>query len=148
LFNQIMALSLKRSITMKKNIFIFLLFSFSIHLIAQEDKRGTIRVEKKGQLSKINFDDVNYRLVGIDQYGNVLDSAVVEFQMSATIKGVFYTEKTIGPNLTYKMQQLLGKCDRTSQLFFDKIKAKDRNGTLVEMPKFKYTFGYSNESDN
>lgn len=136
--------------TMKKYCCIILAFFFSISLFAQEineSNRGTIKVQKKGTLSKIQFDDVNYRLIGIDQYGNVLDSAVVEFQMSVTIKGIFYTEQTTGPALTYQMQQLLGKCDRTSKIFFAKIKAKDRNGTVVEMPKFQYNFGYRDENN-
>ena len=135
---------------MKKTLF-FLLSILCFSVFSQETiefNRGTIKVQKKGQLSKIQFDDVNYRLIGIDQYGNVLDSAVVEFQLSVTIKGIYYSEQTTGPALTYKMQQLLGKCDRTTKIFFYKIKAKDRNGTVVEMPKFQYTFGYANESDN
>ena len=135
---------------MKSFISIIIVFFLTTSLIAQEtdeSNRGTIKVERKGQLSKIQFDDVNYRLIGIDQYGNVLDSAVVAFQMSVTIKGIFYSEQTIGPALTYKMQQLLGKSDRTSKIFFDKIKAKDRNGTVVEMPKFQYNFGYRDENN-
>ena len=134
---------------MKKFLFLFLFSSISVPLLAQEaNNRGTIKVQKKGQLVKIQFDDVNYRLIVIDQYGNVLDSAVVEFQMSLTIKGIFYSEKTTGPALSYKMQQLLGKCDRTSKIFFENIKAKDRSGTIVKMPKFQYTFGYSEEDNN
>ena len=133
---------------MKKILFFFLLFSTSISLIAQEiDTRGTIKVQKTGQLAKVQFDDVNYRLIGIDQYGNVLDSAVVEFQMNLTIKGIAYSEKTVGPALTYQMQQLLGKCDRTSKIFFEKIKAKDRNGVIVNIPKFQYNYGYSDENN-
>lgn len=121
-----------------------------ISVFAQEtetENRGTIRVQKIGHLVKIQFDNVNYRLIGIDQYGNVLDSAVVQFQMSATIKGIAYSEKAVGSALTYEMQQLLGKSDRTTKLFFDKIKAKDRNGTLLDMPKFQYSLGRSDESN-
>ena len=134
---------------MKNILLVVLLFSSSLSSFAQEtENRGTIKVQKKGQLVKTQFDDVNYRLIGIDQYGNVLDTAVVEFQMSVTIKGIFYSEKTIGPGLTYQMQQLLGKCDRTSKIFFENIKAKDRNGTIVKMPKFQYNFGYSDENND
>ena len=145
-----MVLSLPRSITMKKILVILFVIVSCVSVWAQDTdliNRGTIRIQKKGQLAKINFDDVNYRLIGIDQYGNVLDSAVVEFQMSVTIKGIFYTEQTVGPALSYQMQKLLGKTDRTSKLFFDKIKAKDRNGTVVEMPKFQYNFGYRDENN-
>jgi hypothetical protein len=135
---------------MKKLIILFFFSAFYISVSAQEmdnGNRGTIKIQKKGQLVKIQFDDVNYRLIGIDQYGNVLDSAVVEFQLSVTVKGIFYSEKTVGFGLSYQMQQLLGKCDRTSKIFFENIKAKDRNGTFVDMPKFQYTFGYLNENN-
>lgn len=135
---------------MKIFIPILIVFVFSASLFAQEtneSNRGTITVQKRGQLSKIQFDDVNYRLIGIDQYGNILDSAVVEFQMAVTIKGIFYTEQTVGSALTFNMQQLLGKSDRTSKIYFDKIKAKDRNGTMVNMPAFRYNFGYRDENN-
>lgn len=112
----------------------------------QEDEfKGTVKVQKTGHLVKVLFDNVNYRLIGIDQYGNPLDSAVVEFQMGVTVKGIFYREETKGFNLTYEMQQLLGKCDQSSKIFFDKIKAKDRNGTVLEMPKFSYSTGSRND---
>ena len=137
---------------MKKIIILLFFIPLCYSISAQEnnttEKRGTIKIQKKGQLSKIQFDNVNYRLIGIDQYGNILDSAVVEFQMSANIRGIFYSEKTVGPMLSYQMQQLLGKCDRTTKLFFEKIKVKDRNGTLIDMPKFQYTFGYSDENND
>lgn len=144
-----MVLSLQKAHPMKRIFFLWLLL-FSLPLFSQEgpENHGTIKIQKKGQLSKVHFDDVNYRLIGIDQYGNVLDSAVVEFQLSVTIKGIFYSETTVGPGLSYQMQQLLGKCDRSSKILFENIKAKDRNGTLLMMPAFRYTFGYSDESND
>lgn len=133
---------------MKKNLFFVLLFITSFSLLAQEgENRGTIRIKKNGQLVKVVFDDVNYRLIGIDQYGNIIDSAIVAFQMNVTIKGIAYSENTIGPSLTYEMQQLLGKCDRTSKIFFENIKAKDKNGTIVKMQRFQYNFGYADENN-
>lgn len=136
---------------MKKLIIIIFFFAISNFIFSQENStgnRGTIKLQKSGQLSKIQFDNVNYRLIGIDRYGNALDSVVVEFEMSATIGGIFYSEKTVGPILSYQMQQLLRRCDRTTKIFFEKIKAKDRNGTLIDMPKFQYSFGYSDENND
>ncbi len=135
---------------MKKLLGILLFLVYCISVNAQEninENRGTIKVHKKGHLAKIQFDNVNYRLIGIDQYGNILDTAVVEFKMSMSVKGMFYSENIVGPVLSYQMQQLLGKCGQTTKIFFDKIKAKDSNGTLVDMPKFQYTFGYSYENN-
>lgn len=103
---------------------------------------GTIRVQKKGQLIKTQFDNVNYRLVGIDQYGNVIDSAVVEYEVAVTVRGLFYSEKTAGPYLSSNLQQILNRADQTTILSFDKIKAKDRNGTIVDMPKIKSKIAY------
>lgn len=136
---------------MKKRIIVIFFFVITNSIFSQENNtgnRGTIKLQKTGQLSKIQFDNVNYRLIGIDRYGNVLDSAVVEFEMSVSISGIFYSEKTVGPILSYQMQQLLGRCDRTTKIFFEKIKAKDQNGTLLNMPKFQYSFGYSDENND
>ncbi len=125
------------------------LLAFCSSLVAQEtthENRGTIRVQKRGQPVKTQFDNVNYRLLGMDQYGNILDSTIMEFQMSVRIKGIFYTEKTVGQNLSFQMQQLLGRCDQSSKIFFDKIKAKDKYGNIIELPKFQCSFGYSEEN--
>ncbi len=107
---------------------------------------GTIRVQKKGNLVKVQYDNVNFRLVGIDQYGNVLDSAVLEFEIAVTIQGIFHKEKTNGPLLSNAMQQRLDRADQTTKIFFDKIKAKNRDGTLIDMPKFQYTQNFRGES--
>ncbi len=136
---------------MKNILTILFIFTLSLSLSEQENENehmGTIKVNKKGQLAKVIFDNVNYRLIGIDQYGNIMDSAVVAFEMSVTMKGVFYSETTVGPALSYKMQQILGKCDRTSKIFFENIKAKDRTGTVLNMPKFQYAWGYSDENND
>lgn len=102
--------------------------------------KGTIKVQKKGHLIKAMFDNVNYRLVGMDQYGNIIDSAVVEFEMSVTIRGLFHSEKTSGCFLSKTMQQELERCDNTSKIFFDNIKAKEKDGSIVTLPKFQFRF--------
>lgn len=127
---------------MKKCIFLFVLsVILNNSSFAQEDNnyKGTIKVQKKGHLVKTEYDNVNFRLVGIDQYGNILDTAVLEFKISVTIKGIFHSEKNTGPILSANMQALLDRSDNTTKIFFDNIKAKDRDGTLVDMPKFQYT---------
>jgi len=136
---------------MKRFLILIFFLIFITSLSAQEKgsgNRGIIKVQKKEQLAKIQFDNINYRLVGIDQYGNVLDSAVMEFQMSANINGIFYSEKTAGPDLSTEMQQLLGKCTQTTKIFFQKIKAKDRNGTIINMPDFQYAYGNFEENND
>jgi hypothetical protein len=136
---------------MKHLIIIVHLLVFSLSLLAQEksDKRdGTIKVQKAGHLVSVQFDAVNYRVICIDEYGNPLDTAVQEFRMGVTIQGIFYTENTKGSLCSSKMQQLLTRADQSSNIIIDKIKAKDRNGTVVDMPKIIYSFGSRNDDGN
>ncbi len=132
-----------------KRFIAFLLLCLSYNLASaqegEDEFRGTIKVQKTGHINRIIFDNVNYRLIAIDQYGNPLDSAIQEFQLGVSIKGIYYKEQTKGSILSYQMQQLLGKCDQTSVIFFDKIKAKDRSGTVLDMPKFSYSLGKMSE---
>ncbi len=132
---------------MKKYFFLFLL-SVALNTISfsQEENKyvGTIKVQKKGHLIKTQYDNINFRLVGIDQYGNVLDTAVIEFKISVTIRGIFHSEKNTGPILSANMQQLLDRADDSTKIFFDNIKAEDRDGTVIDMPKFQYMQGFRN----
>jgi hypothetical protein len=122
-------------------LFVLIFFLFITSAIAQA-QTGTIKIQKKGHLVKTQFDNVNYRLVGIDQYGNVIDSAVVEFEIAVRVRGLFYAEKNIGPYLSSNMQDMLNRADQTTEISFDKIKAKDRDGTILDMPKTKSKIAY------
>jgi hypothetical protein len=122
---------------------ILLCITLSTAVCAQQKpavKKGTIKVQKKGQLAKIIFDDVNYRLVGMDYYGNIMDTAVLEFQLFVTIKGIFYKTSTVGPSLSNEMQQLIERRDNKTVLYFRNIKTKDRDGKIITVPELKYTF--------
>jgi hypothetical protein len=133
---------------MKTYHIFFLFMLISLGTTAQETTRGTIKVAKSGLVTKVVFDNVNKRLIGIDQYGNVLDSAIVEFNMAVTIKGIFNSYKALGPGLTYEMQQQLSKADRTSKITFSGIRAKNKSGEIQKMPDFNYNFGYSDENND
>jgi hypothetical protein len=129
---------------MKKILAIAFIFTICQSVFSQNnntEKRGTIKVRKNGKLISVKYDHVNYRLIGIDKYGNIIDSAVVEFQMAVTIQGIFYSEKTIGSTLSYQMQQWLEKCDASTPIYFKNIKAKDLYGTIIDVPKFEYVLG-------
>lgn len=131
---------------MKKLIYLFL-FLISYSSIAQEENRGTIKVEKKGSISSILFDNVNNRLIGKDQYGNILDSVVVSFEMIVTIKGIAYSEIIQGTTLSRDMQKRLERVDGGTKLFFTNIKVKEKNGTIISWPKFSTKLGFSYEKE-
>ncbi|MFL5765710.1 MAG: hypothetical protein ACJ77K_17320 [Bacteroidia bacterium] len=122
---------------------LFLFLSFSA--LAQEDTHGTIKIQKKGQVYAVFFDNVNNRLIGKDSYGNILDSAVVSFSVQVTIKGVSYKEDVIGTTLSTTLQNRITRVDNGTKLFFTNLKVKTK-GQVVDWPKFSSNIGYSYES--
>lgn len=129
---------------MKKLFFLFLI-TLTYSLSAQEDNRGTIKVQKKGKVYSVLFDNVNNRLVAKDYYGNILDSAVVSYDAMVTIQGIAYQEKIIGTTLSTIMQNRIERIDGGTTLFFTNIKVKEKNGTLIDWPKFSVKIGFAYE---
>ena len=87
------------------------------------------------------FDNVNNRLVGKDVYGNILDSAVVAFEVMFSIKGIAYEEQIAGTTLSPIMQNRISKVDGGTIVFFRNIKVKEKNGTFLDWPKFSVKMG-------
>lgn len=131
---------------MKKLLAIFLI-TLSFCASAQEDTHGTIKVQKKGNVYTVLFDNVNNRLVGKDEYGNILDSAVVEFKVMVTIQGIAYEESVVGTTLSRKMQNQITRVDKGTTLFFTNIKVKEKNGKTIDWPKFNAKIGFSFEKE-
>ncbi|MCE3280846.1 MAG: hypothetical protein K0S44_3037 [Bacteroidetes bacterium] len=112
------------------------------------DHNGSIKVQKKAILHSVIYDDVNFRLVCRDIYGNIHDSAVVSFDIKTTVRGIAYAEKTTGPFLSKQMQQRLGRLDGLVVIMFSNIKAKDINGQIISFPNFKAETGKARENQD
>lgn len=134
-----------------KNTFFILLFLCIHPCFSQEDtnmsKNGTIKVAKKGTISKVVYDNVDYRLIALDQYGNVLDSAVILFTMKATSKGIAIEQTTAGPFLTNQMINYIARVDSGTYLFFTNIKVKDKSGQIISWPDLKVSTGFKLERE-
>ncbi len=140
---------------MKKNLLFFFLFILPFCGVAQEanefdppSRHGTITVQKKGHLYSVLYDDVNFRLVCKDVYGNIIDTAVVAFDVNVTIKGIAYAEKDAGCFISKPMQQRLSRMDGIIVYMFTNIKAREKDGTLVSLPDFKYQTGFTREQND
>lgn len=131
---------------MKKLFSIFLLI-LTFCASAQEDNRGTIKVQKKGNVYAVMFDNVNNRLIGQDNYGNILDSAVISYNVMLTIQGIAYEEKVLGTTLSKTMQNRIKRVDGGTTLFFTEIKVKEKNGKVIDWPKFNVKIGASFETE-
>jgi hypothetical protein len=136
---------------MKKVIFLLFILS-NIYATAQDSTNdsyhGTIKVKNKGILHSVIYDDVNFRLVCKDIYGNIIDTAVASFDVNVTIKGIAYSEKTAGSFLSKPMQQRLSRLDGITTLMFSNVKAKEKNGMLVSFPDFKAYTGNAREKSD
>lgn len=133
---------------MKKRILTIFLLLLPFIISAQEiTNRGTIKVEKKGNIKAVVFDNVNLRLVAIDTYGNMNDTAVIAFRIKTTIKGVAYDEPTEGASLSKEMRYLLSRVDGATLIYFSEIKVKDKYGNLINWPDFKSKIGHSFEKE-
>jgi hypothetical protein len=134
---------------MKKNLLlVFILFSG--FLSAQEPtqpKRGTIVIEKKGNIHSVVFDNVNFRLLAIDHSGNILDSAIVSFRIKTTILGIAHDEPTMGSFLSKELQKKLSRIDSGTILYFSEIKVKDKYGNVINWADFKSKMGFSYERE-
>lgn len=133
---------------MIKRILIIFLLILPFCISAQETtKHGTIKVEKKGNIKAVVFDNVNLRLVAIDSYGNMNDTAVIAFRIKTTVKGVAYDEPTEGASLSKEMKYHLSRIDGATLLYFSEIKVKDKYGNLINWPDFKSKIGHSYEKE-
>ncbi len=133
-----------------KNTFFILFSLFFLNTFAQESSesnRGTIKVQKKGNVYAVIFDNVNNRLIGKDNYGNILDSAVVSFNVMLTIQGIAYEEKIQGTTLSKSIQNRIKRLDGGTTLFFTDIKVKEKNGKVIDWPKFNVKLGRSFETE-
>lgn len=126
---------------MKKLLPILILLFSLLTGSAQEPTKGTIRVKKKGKVHSVIFDNVNNRLIGKDVYGNIMDSAVVAFDVMITIKGIAYSESVAGTTLSPLMQNRIDRIDGDTKLFFTNIKVKEKNGNYLDWPKFNVKLG-------
>jgi|GEM_PF-1601585 len=135
-----------------KKALLFLFSLISIVASAQEDSisshHGSVKVQKKGTLHSVLYDDVNFRLVARDIYGNINDTAVVSFKLNVTIRGLAYSEEVAGCFISKRMQQRLSRQDGVVVLMFSNITAKDRNGKIVSFPDFKAQSGKARENDS
>jgi hypothetical protein len=127
-----------------KHLLNLIFFFISVTAFSQENTQGTISVKKKGQVYAVMFDNINNRLLGKDNYGNILDSAVVSFSVQVTIKGISYKEDVVGTTLSPLMQQRITRIDNGTTLFFYNIKVKQNNNP-IDWPKFNTKIGYAYE---
>jgi hypothetical protein len=122
-------------------LFVLLLFSAVICRSQTTAEKKALHPIRKSSL-RIIFDDRNATLISIDTAGHVVENAIIAFQLYVRIKGVSYSEQTLGAALSKPMLDLLEKADSNTILYFEHIQVKNEKGKLMEADDFQYTLSY------
>jgi S-adenosylmethionine hydrolase len=119
---------------MKKILFIIIgLFILSPIFSQEEPQKITIR--KESNLAKASYDNVDYKLIAQDKYGNIVNHAVKSFELHYRINNkkikmmISYSE-----SLTPEMLEEFKKLKEAKKIFFTKIMAEDEFGNVVRLP--------------
>ncbi len=119
---------------MKKILFIIIgLFIMSPIFSQEEPQKITIR--KESNLAKASYDNVDYKLIAQDKYGNIVNHVVKSFELHYRISNkkikmmISYSE-----SLTPEMLEEFKKLKEAKKIFFTKIMAEDEFGNVVRLP--------------
>ncbi|MDZ4664777.1 MAG: hypothetical protein SGJ15_07870 [Bacteroidota bacterium] len=116
---------------MKKLLLISSLFALNVN--AQEPV-GTIKVKREQNLVKAVFDNIEYKLMAIDRFGNPQENTFASYTL--WIKEKKATKKFVGYSntLTPEMLKELKSLKRATKIFFTNIKVNEDDAHLVDLP--------------
>ena len=107
---------------------------FTLSLSAQQPQAETIKVTKVQQVIKAAYDNTQYKLIGVDRFGNPKETAIRSFELRYSINGHTYMFVSYSGALTDEMIGNMNALKKDQKIFFSKIKAQEDNGDLVDLP--------------
>lgn len=116
---------------MKKLLLIFSLFTLSV---SAQEPVGTIKIKREQNLVKAVFDNVEYKLMAIDRFGNPQENTFASYTL--WIKEKKSTKKFVGYSntLTPEMLKELKSLKRATKIFFTNIKVNEDDAHMVDLP--------------
>lgn len=117
---------------MKKLLLILLLFALKAQ---SQEGVNTFKIKREQNLVKCVFDNVEYKLIPIDRFGNPREeNEVVSYVL--WVKEKKTTKKFIGSSNTFSPEMLteLNSLKKAAKIFFTNIKVKGDDDHLVDMP--------------
>lgn len=119
---------------MLKLLFITIVLLTGSPLFSQEEPQK-ITIRKESNLAKASYDNVEYKLIAQDKYGNIVNHAVKSFELHyVEKKNKLKVFKSNSESLTPEMLQEFKKLKEAKKIFFTKIIAEDEFGTSVRLP--------------
>lgn len=116
--------------------FLFTIASLFIALNSwSQEEPQKITVRKESNLSKASYDNVEYKLIAQDKYGNIVNHAVKSFELHyVEKKKKLKIFKSYSESLTPEMLEDFKKLKEAKKIFFTNIIAEDEFGTSVRLP--------------
>lgn len=118
-----------------RSIFLFSVFCLLPSFAFSQEPPEKIRIEKEETFLKAEFDDVNYKVIALDKYGNPYEDAVKSFVITfQDSKGHFRSEVT-GNTFPKKTINYLTKGrDKATNVCLREIVAEDKEGHIQKLP--------------
>ena len=118
---------------MIKTSIIFFFILISTTCFSQEP--ATITVKKQSDLAKATYDNVEFKLIAMDRFGNIVDHSIKSFELHyVEKKKKLKVFKSYNETLTPEMLSEFKKLKEAKKIFFTKIMAEDEFGNLVSLP--------------
>ncbi len=115
-------------------ILIILFFIFG-SFVSFSQEPATITVKKQSDLAKATYDNVEYKLIAMDRFGNMVDHSIKSFELHyVEKKKKLRVFKSYSETLTPEMLSEFKKLKEAKKIFFTKIMAEDEFGNLVRLP--------------
>lgn len=119
---------------MLKPLFIIIVLLFAFNAYSQEEPQK-ITIRKESNLAKASYDNVEFKLIAQDKYGNVVNHAVKSFELHyVEKKKKLKVFKSYSELLTPEMLDEFKKLKEAKKIFFTKIVAEDEFGNVVRLP--------------
>lgn len=119
----------------KGKYWMLILFGICPFLLLAQEEPAKIKVVKESDLAKAVYDNVEYKLVALDKFGNVVEHAVKYFEIHYVgKKKKLVIFKSNSEYLTPEMLDDFKKLKEAKKIFFTKIIAEDEYGNKVKLP--------------
>lgn len=119
---------------MLRLLFIAIFFTISLTAFCQEEPQK-ITIRKESNLAKAMYDNVDFKLIAEDKYGNVVNHSVKSFELHYVEKKKnLKVLKSYSEFLTPEMLEEFKKLKEAKKIFFTNIMAEDEYGNVVRLP--------------
>jgi len=119
---------------MFKFLFTIVSLFLALNIWSQEEPQK-ITIRKESNLAKASYDNVEFKLIAQDKYGNIVNHAIKSFELHyVEKKKKLKIFKSYSESLTPEMLEDFKKLKEAKKIFFTNIIAEDEFGTSVRLP--------------